>query len=447
MSEKKPKPDGGSSAKGAEYSNGSLISENPVKILLAGIGGGGTATVARLTHDIAQSKLYSSGDHNNLTIALLNTDRQALEGYYRAGGQELAGYIPKQNVIQLGETGLGGGANPEVGAYLMDDAIKKEKLNELLKNNYDLAIFVGTFGKATGTGGLPILAEHIIKNNKATVPLAVVTFPFECEGDFTYGNAVNGYNALSRLAPLKLLTLYNENLGKMAAAKHSGQQSSLDDLSLEDAFKLVDGVLSDGVRTIVDIVMRVGNPNADFNDVKRILSYGREFSFVCASAKGEDRLQQINEQITSASLDGGKTNLTDKAKGILAAFYAMPNTLKLSEYRSVLQTLKSSARPSSEACEVAASEFAKESAKIIYAVFPKEFSDEEKNRLDVSLILAGGDAVEDSEGIQTGGLSLSELSLDLEGSFDRDSAATKRDGAADAGGVRKGRDAVDLRGF
>ena len=398
MTEKKPNADGSKgSVKGTEYLEGSLISENPVKILMVDIGGGGTATVARLTQDIASSRLYSSGEHNNLTIALLNTDKQALDGYYRGGGETLAEYVPEENVIQLGKSGLGGGAYPEVGASFMDEAIRDGKLDKILQSNYDLAILVGTFGKATGTGGLPVLSKYLIDNKKVTTPLAVVTFPFECEGDLAYENAVNGYNSLLRLEQLKLLTLYNDNLDKMASMRHSG---SIEDLSLGDAFKLVDGVLADGVRTVVDIVMRVGNPNADFNDVKRVLEYGREFSFICASASGENRLDNIVNQIKTASLDGGRTLLTQKAKGILAAFYAENGqaSMTLAEYKKILKTLKEASIAGADggADRNNGADRKANNVKIIYAAFPKEFGDDEKDRLDVSLILAGGDAAESS---------------------------------------------------
>src|SRR5213596_4073343 len=131
---------------------------SPAKIKVIGVGGGGCNAVNRMIRAKVEGVEFITA----------NTDLQALK----------LSQAPVK--IQLGvklTTGLGAGANPEVGrkAALEDT----EKIIEALEGA-DMVFVTTGLGGGTGTGAAPIVANLASELNALTV--AVVTKPFAFEG-------------------------------------------------------------------------------------------------------------------------------------------------------------------------------------------------------------------------------------------------------------------------
>ena len=119
-----------------------------IKVIGVG-GGGGNAVEHMITHGA-----------KGIEFIAANTDHQALSR-------------SRAHVnIQLGSTGLGAGARPEVGAAAAQE--KREQVAEAIRGAHLLFITAG-MGGGTGTGAAPVIAE--IAKEMGILTVAVVTKP------------------------------------------------------------------------------------------------------------------------------------------------------------------------------------------------------------------------------------------------------------------------------
>ena len=117
-----------------------------IKVIGVG-GGGGNAVEHMITHGA-----------KGIEFIAANTDHQALQR-------------SKAHVnIQLGSTGLGAGARPEIGAAAAEE--KREQIAEAIRGANLLFITAG-MGGGTGTGAAPVIAE--IAKELGILTVAVVT--------------------------------------------------------------------------------------------------------------------------------------------------------------------------------------------------------------------------------------------------------------------------------
>src|SRR5437870_10816779 len=145
---------------------------NDAKIKVIGIGGGGGNAVNRMI----------DAGMEGIEFVVANTDLQALR----------MSRAPVK--IQLGvklTTGLGAGANPEVGrkAALEDS----EKIIEALEGA-DMVFVTAGLGGGTGTGAAPIIASLAAALGALTV--AIITKPFLFEGKKRAQQAEQGLREL-----------------------------------------------------------------------------------------------------------------------------------------------------------------------------------------------------------------------------------------------------------
>ena len=130
---------------------------NTIKVI--GVGGGGSNAV---NHMFQQ-------DIKGVDFVICNTDAQALEN----------SSIP--NKIQLGvnlTSGLGAGANPEVGEQAAKESIKE--IQEMLNTQTKMVFITAGMGGGTGTGAAPIIAK--IAKDMDILTVGIVTMPFQFEG-------------------------------------------------------------------------------------------------------------------------------------------------------------------------------------------------------------------------------------------------------------------------
>ena len=253
-----------------------ITPETLAKIKVVGVGGGGNNAVNRM---------ITSGLQGVEFIAI-NCDAQAL-------------LLSKaQNRIQIGEKltkGLGAGANPEIGQKAAEES--RELLVDQLRGA-DMVFVTAGMGGGTGTGAAPIVAECAREAGALTV--GVVTKPFSFEGKRRMNQAEAGIvNLKDRVDTL--ITIPNDRLLQVIDRR----------TSMLDAFRIADDVLRQGVQGISDLISVPGLINADFADVKTIMSNAGSALMGIGTAKGENGAvaaaeAAIKSPLLEASIEGAR---------------------------------------------------------------------------------------------------------------------------------------------
>ncbi|MBY6205170.1 cell division protein FtsZ [Halomonas denitrificans] len=270
-----------------------------IKVL--GIGGGGGNAVNQMVEASIEGVEFVS----------VNTDAQALKSF--AG----------KTTLQIGSSvtkGLGAGANPEVGrqAALED----RDRVAELLDGS-DMVFITAGMGGGTGTGAAPVIAQTAKEMGILTV--AVVTKPFPFEGQRRLAVAQQGIDELGHHVD-SLITIPNSKLLSVLGP----------DITLLNAFKAANQVLSGAVQGIAELITRPGLINVDFADVRTVMSEMGMAMMGSGSATGQDRaLMAAQSAIGSPLLED--INLSG-ACGILVNVTAGMN-LSMREFEEVGTTI------------------------------------------------------------------------------------------------------------
>jgi cell division protein FtsZ len=242
-----------------------------------------------------------------------NTDAQALAA------------STANNIIQIGESGLGAGMRPEIGRQLAEQT--RSRIEDSLRGAHMVFIAAG-MGGGTGTGAAPIVAE--VAKNMGALTVAVVSKPFSYEGQKCMDIAESGLEELSKHVD-SLIIILNEKLEEI-----------YEDESMLDWMQHADDVLNNAVAGIAEIINVPGHINVDFNDVKTIMSEQGKAMMGTATAAGVDRARIAAEQaIASPLLDG--IDLSG-AKGVLVNVTAS-RSLKGKEVKEVMAAVRAFAAP------------------------------------------------------------------------------------------------------
>lgn len=275
-----------------------LLSLQRAKIKVIGIGGGGNNSISRMSE---------VGIEGCETIAV-NTDAQDLL-YANADVKVLIGKELTQ--------GLGAGSIPQVG-----EEAAKETSSELKQklNGADMVFLTCGLGGGTGTGATPVIAQ-IAKKSKA-LTIAVVTLPFEIEGQKRVENAIMGLEKLEGNVDT-LIVVPNDKLLELAP-----------DLPLHTAFKIADEILTNSVKGIAELVTKTGLVNLDFADIRAVMSKGGVAMIGIGESDTENRaVESVEKAISNPLLDvdisgangalinisGGKDMTLDESKKIVEA--------------------------------------------------------------------------------------------------------------------------------
>ena len=203
------------------------------KIKVIGVGGGGNNAVNRMIEQGLQG----------VDFIVANTDLQVLNS------------SKAQVKIQLGSTGLGAGADPDVGREAALES--KDSIVEVLKGA-DMVFVTCGMGGGTGTGAAPIIAE--IAQELGALTVGIVTKPFSFEGRKRTEHALAGLEALKEHVDT-LIVIPNDRLRDIIDKS----------TPMLDAFKEVDNVLRLGVQSVSDLIAVTGLVNLDFADVKTVM--------------------------------------------------------------------------------------------------------------------------------------------------------------------------------
>jgi len=211
--------------------------QTPIRIKVVGVGGGGCNAVNRMVR---------SGIQNAEFIAV-NTDVQAL----------LQSEAPTRIQIGLKESqGLGVGGNPARGRVCAQESL--EDLKQAV-GDANIVFIAAGMGGGTGTGAAPVVAR--LAREAGALTIAIVTTPFGFELARRQQLADNGLAELEDEAD-SMIVIPNDRL--LAATRQ--------EVSVDDAFKMADEILTLAVRTITEVITVPGLVNVDFADVRTVMS-------------------------------------------------------------------------------------------------------------------------------------------------------------------------------
>ncbi|MCL1924146.1 MAG: cell division protein FtsZ [Defluviitaleaceae bacterium] len=282
---------------------------NNARIKVIGVGGGGNNAVDRMIEDKIEFIDFIS----------VNTDHQVLE----------LNKAPTR--IQLGEKltrGLGAGGNPSVGKKSAEESA--EEISQSIIGA-DMVFVTAGMGGGTGTGAAPVIAA--IAKEQGILTVGVVTKPFIFEGKKRMKNAMAGIDELKRNVDT-LIVIPNQKLLEVVEK----------DTSLKESFQIADEVLKQGVVGIADLILRAGDINLDFADVRTTMIDKGIAHMGVGRANGKNKCevaakQAINSPLLETSMRG--------AKNILISI-AGDGNLGLAETAAATEIISADADPDAE---------------------------------------------------------------------------------------------------
>ncbi|QQG40466.1 MAG: cell division protein FtsZ [Candidatus Levyibacteriota bacterium] len=280
---------------------------NFAKIRVMGIGGGGNNALNSM---IAQSQIQG------VDFIAVNTDAQALLMCQSATKLQIGDNFTK---------GLGSGGNPEVGRQAAEES--QQKIKDILEGT-DMVFLAAGMGGGTGTGATPIIAQ--VAKEVGALTIAVVTKPFSFEGTRRMVTAEDGVEGLRDKVDT-LIVIPNQRILDVVDRK----------LSLLEAFKVADSVLTQGVQGISDLITMPGLINVDFADVRAIMTNAGSALMGIGAGVGENRAQTaartaISSPLLEISMDG--------ARGVLFNIIGGPD-LTMSEVDEAAKIIAAAADP------------------------------------------------------------------------------------------------------
>ncbi|MDG6774015.1 cell division protein FtsZ [Thiomicrorhabdus sp. ZW0627] len=251
-------------------------------IKVIGLGGGGGNAVDYMVRSNVEG----------VEFMCANTDAQAL-----ANSQV-------STCIQLGDGGLGAGADPERGAQAAKEDI--DQVKEQLKDA-DMVFITAGMGGGTGTGSAPVVAQAAREMGILTVGVVSRPFSFERRNKI----ADSGIEALSQHVD-SLITVPNDKLLKVLGR----------DFVLAKAFDYANEVLHGAVQGISELVTRPGMINVDFEDLRTVMTERGMAMMGVGHATGEDRAIKAAEKaianplLEDISVSGARGLLVNITSGL-----------------------------------------------------------------------------------------------------------------------------------
>jgi len=259
-----------------EVRTDNIVLSSTAKIKVIGVGGGGGNAVNRMiASNVSGVEFWS-----------VNTDSQALA---HSGA-------PKR--LQVGQKltrGLGAGGNPAIGQKAAEES--REEITAALENS-DLVFITAGMGGGTGTGAAPIVAE--VAKEMGALTVGVVTRPFTFEGRRRTQQAEEGIAALQSRVDT-LIVIPNDKILSVISEQ----------TPVQDAFRMADDILRQGVQGISDIITIPGLVNVDFADVRAVMADAGSALMGVGLASGKSRAKEaattaISSPLLESSIHGAR---------------------------------------------------------------------------------------------------------------------------------------------
>jgi cell division protein FtsZ len=258
-------------------SGGDIVPSSIARIKVIGVGGGGGNAVNRMiASNVTGVEFWS-----------INTDAQALAQSSSA-----------PNRLQMGQKitrGLGAGGNPAIGQKAAEES--RDDIAAALEN-CDLVFITAGMGGGTGTGAAPIVAE--VAKEMGALTVGVVTRPFTFEGRRRLNQAEEGIAALQSRVDT-LIIIPNDKLLSVISEQ----------TPVQEAFRVADDILRQGVQGISDIITIPGLVNVDFADVRAVMADAGSALMGIGVGSGKSRAREaaiasISSPLLESSIDGAR---------------------------------------------------------------------------------------------------------------------------------------------
>ncbi len=277
--------------------------EESIPIKVAGVGGAGSNALDRIVLD----------GMDKADLIAINTDVQSLAASVAA------------HKVQLGRAvtrGLGTGGDPELGYQAAIESA--DEIRQALADARIIFICAG-LGGGSGSGAAPVVAQ--LARDAGSLVIVFATLPFSFEGK---RRAAQAQEALSRLTQIAnaVICFENDRMGDMVAPK----------AGIHQAFAVADVMISQSVRSIVNLIQRPGLIRIGFDDLLAAL---RSDSGRCLFGYGEsDSDNRAHEALAQALknplMDRGR--MLTEAASVLVQVAGGPG-MTLSEVEILMQEL------------------------------------------------------------------------------------------------------------
>ena len=280
--------------------------ENFAHIRVIGVGGGGSNAVNRMIEAGLQG----------VEFIAMNTDAQAL----------MLSEAPMR--VRIGDKltkGLGSGGDPVIGAKAAEESI--EDLYEVVQGA-DMVFVTAGIGGGTGTGAAPVIGR--LAKEAGALTIGVVTRPFSFEGSRRSRASDEGIEQLKEQVDT-LIVIPNDRLLQIVDKK----------ASIQEAFRVADDVLRQGIQGISELITVPGLINLDFADVRSIMSEGGAALMAVGHGKGDTRAidaaqEAISSQLLDVTIDGARGILFNVTGG---------SDLSLFEVNEAAEIIRQTAHP------------------------------------------------------------------------------------------------------
>jgi len=261
---------------GDEVQSNSIVPSSVARIKVIGVGGGGGNAVNRMI----------VSEVSGVEFWTVNTDAQALT-------QSAA-----QKRLQVGQKltrGLGAGGNPAIGQKAAEES--RDDVVAAV-GDADLVFITAGMGGGTGTGAAPIVAE--VAKEAGALTVGVVTRPFTFEGRRRISQAEEGIAALQSRVDT-LIIIPNDKLLSVITEQ----------TPVQEAFRVADDILRQGVQGISDIITIPGLVNVDFADIRAVMADAGSAMMGIGMGSGKSRAREaavaaISSPLLESSIEGAK---------------------------------------------------------------------------------------------------------------------------------------------
>ncbi len=253
--------------KGSESSrDDGVMSNDQIKIVTVGVGGGGNNTINRLI------KFGVKGSD----LVAINTDQEHLNIINDKAKKVLIG----KSITK----GLGAGGFPEMGEKAAE--VDKPLIREILEGAQLVFICAG-MGGGTGGGAAPVVAE--VAKEMGAITIAMVTYPFKLE-KARRKKADESIKKLRKYAD-SVVILDNNRLVEL-----------FPNLRITEAFSVADEILARAIGGLVWTITQPSLINIDFADVRSIMQGGGVGFIAVGEGRGNEKVRQAAEGVVKNRL-------------------------------------------------------------------------------------------------------------------------------------------------
>lgn len=190
---------------------------------------------------------------------------------------------------------LGAWGTPETGKKSAEESVEDIKM---FLQDTDMVFITAGMGWGTGTGAAPVIAQ--IAREMGILTVWVVTKPFSFEGKRRFEYALEWLEKMKSSVDT-LIVIPNDKIFNIIDKKTTFKQ----------AFSMIDKILYLGVQWISDLIVKPGDINIDFADIKMTMQGSGTALLWIWYGEGEDRAidaarRAIDNPLLEASLEGAK---------------------------------------------------------------------------------------------------------------------------------------------